>query len=261
MHSSDTNSDYPGVKNKLFLVTGASSGIGRETARLLDRLGARVILNGRNTERIEETLNMMQGKAHIISATDLLTIDIRQWLSELLQPIEMKLAGLAHCAGTHIFAPLRGFSSDALSTAFHESPLLAARIFHGVCMLRHREKHCSLVSMTSISSQFGIIGNGNYGAARAALESISRSFAIEFASHGIRCNTVSGGFMLGSGMTSGGSQLLGSQIMDKMSQTYPLGLGQVEDAANAIVFLLGTASRWITGTTLTVDGGISAKGA
>lgn len=66
--------------------------------------------------------------------------------------------------------------------------------------------------------------------------------------------------MTGSGMTGGGGRMLGANVLEQMAAVYPLGLGHVRDAANALVFLLGSASRWISGTILTVDGGLCAKG-
>lgn len=260
MSLSKNTVNYPGVAGRCFLVTGASSGIGRECALLLSHLGAVVILNGRNRERLEDTLSHMTGKGHLVAEADLRNIDFRPWLSELTEKIGMPLAGVAHCAGSHSFAPLRGFSPAKLQDSLQAHAGTTASLFYAVSRLKNREPECSLAVMTSVSAYFAVPGNALYGAARACMDSLCRSFAVEFAPFGIRCNSLCGGFMSGSGMTEGGGGLLGKEALERIAASYPLGLGHVSDAANALVFLLGTASRWITGTVLFVDGGHSIKG-
>ena len=253
-------SDCPQVAGKCFLVTGASSGIGRETALLLAELGATVILNGRNEARLEETRTRMKGEGHLVAPADLCATSCLPWLKELLNTMRKSLAGVAHCAGTHAFSPLRAYRAEALEETLRGQAVVMANLFHAVSRLKAREVSCSLVAMSSISAHFGIVGNGLYGASRAASESLCRSFAVEFAQLNIRCNMVCGGFMEGSGMADGGGALLGEDAKQQIAVAYPLGLGHVSDAANAIVFLLGGSSHWITGAVLPVDGGASVKG-
>lgn len=260
MNSCNQRIDYPGVSSKCFLVTGASSGIGRETALLLDALGATVILNGRDEKRLEATRSLMKGKTHHVAPADLRDIDPYPWMKDLVEATNVSLSGVAHCAGTHTFTPLRTLTEEAMNSVLHDCTTITARLFHAACRLKTRAPECSLVTMTSVSSHFGIVGNALYGASRAAVESLCRSFAIEFSRFGIRCNAISGGYMEGSGMTESGEAVLGQHIMTEMAAAYPLGFGHVRDSANAMVFLLGSASRWITGITLTVDGGYTAKG-
>ncbi|WP_300807480.1 SDR family oxidoreductase [uncultured Desulfovibrio sp.] len=259
--SSSTNApDYPGVAGKCYLVTGASSGIGRECAILLSQLRASVILNGRREERLQETRDLMEGDGHLIAGADLQTVDLNAWLNEQTDKAGVPLAGIAHCAGSHAFAPLRGFSPAKMQQVLQEHVITTSALFQAVVRSKKREKECSLTVMTSISARSAVPGNALYGAARACMDSMCRSFAVEYAPFGIRCNAVSGGFMTGSGMTGGGGRMLGANVLEQMASAYPLGLGHVRDAANALVFLLGSASRWISGTILTVDGGLCAKG-
>lgn len=261
MSCSSAVSDYPGVASKCFLVTGASGGIGGECAILLSELGARVILNGRNQDRLAQTRAKMAGNGHVIAPGDLKDMDYKNWLEKITAEAGMELAGVAHCAGSHAFAPLRAFGAQRLRDALEDHVISATSLFHAVSRLKQRAPACSLAIMSSISAHFGIAGNALYGAARACMDSLCRSFAVEFAPLGIRCNIVNGGFMTGGVMTGSGAAKLGAEAMDKIALAYPLGLGKVRDAANALVFLLGSASSWITGSILTVDGGQSIKGA
>lgn len=260
MDSYRNAAEYLGVAGKCYLVTGASSGIGRECALLLDSLGATVILNGRDKDRLADTRAAMTGENHVVAAADLCTVELRHWLGEQVERVDMPLAGLAHCAGTHTFAPLRAFSADKLRNALNSYTIMTASLFHSVCNLKQREAPCSLVSMTSVSSHVAVPGNALYGAGRAAIESLCRSFAVEYAPLGIRCNAVCGGFMEGSGMSGAGARLMGEEAKKRMAVSYPLGLGHVREAAKALIFLLGTCSSWMTGVILPVDGGLSIRG-
>lgn len=160
-------SDFPQVAGKCFLVTGASSGIGRETALLLAELGATVILNGRNEARLEETRTRMKGEGHLVAPADLCATSCLPWLKELLNTMRKSLAGVAHCAGTHAFSPLRAYRAEALEETLRGQAVVMANLFHAVSRLKAREVSCSLVAMSSISAHFGIVGNGLYGASRA----------------------------------------------------------------------------------------------
>lgn len=260
MDSYKSAAEYLGVAGKCYLVTGASSGIGRECALLLDSLGATVILNGRNEERLSETRSAMSGEGHVSAVADLSSLEIRPWLNEQVDKAGLPLAGLAHCAGAHAFAPLRAFSADKLRVALDNYTVMSASLFHAACCLKQREAQCSLVTMTSVSGRVAVPGNALYGAVRAAMESLCRSFAVEYAPMGIRCNAVCGGYMEGSGMSGAGARLMGEEAKNRMASFYPLGLGHVREAAKAMVFLLGACSSWMTGAIVPVDGGLSVRG-
>lgn len=260
MNISHGNFDYPGVKDRFYLVIGASGGIGSHCAMLLTRLGARVAINGRNIEKLKEIENKLVGENHIVAPGDLTALDYHTWLSSLIDKADKPLAGIAFCAGVNRPAPLRAFSPQKLLREFNEFTVIAASLFFEFTKLARREEESSLVAMSSVSAALAKTGNALYGAARAALDSLCRSFAIEFAPHKIRCNVVQAGFIKGTGITNRFVHIRGDEYKEKINERYPLGAGTPEDAANALVFLLGTASKWITGTTLMLDGGFRAKG-
>lgn len=253
-------SSYPYVANKLYLITGATGGIGSKCALLLAHLGAKVVLSGRNPEQLEKLASSLPESSYIIMQGDLEKIDTNEWLEELTTKADMPLSGVAYCAGINNLAPLRGFNKKRLMADFEDFTVRAASIFYGVTRLTSRTHECSLVAMSSISAHQAKPGNAFYGAARAAMESLCRSFAVEFAPIGIRCNSVCAGFIGGTKMTDHLLELKGKSYLDNIEDRYLLGPGKPEDAANALVFLLGSASSWITGITLLVDGGYSIKG-
>lgn len=260
MNICEDRCDYPGVSGKLYLVTGASSGIGRACAILLSRLGATAIINGRDNERLCQTAEEMSGESHILAPGDLLALDFAPWLREQCEKAGLPLSGVAHCAGNGRSLPLRGFRPEKLARELEEHTVVSAKLFQACAALKSRAPQCSLAVMTSISASYGIPGNALYGAARAAMDSLCRSFAVEYACLGIRCNSVCGGFMRGTAMTGHFLAFAGRQYLDKANEFYPLGTGEPQAAANALVFLLGSASAWITGIQLIVDGGYSARG-
>lgn len=260
MNSLSSRTDYPGVSGKCYLVTGASSGIGRECALLLDALGATVILNGRDEERLAATLSQMKGKNHVSAPGDLKELDFKKWLTEQSEKADMPLSGAAHCAGIYKFNPLRAYSDSKLEEVFRDHTVVNASLFNTISTLKSRAPECSLVAMSSISSHYGIVGNAFYGAARAAMESLCRSFAVEYAPIGVRCNMVVGALMQGSSMSGNYFKFMKAGAAEEYADLHPLGLGHVADAANAIIFLLGSASRWITGINLVLDGGYGVKG-
>lgn len=249
--------NYLGFENKTYLVTGASSGIGKNVAILLDKLGANLILNGRNEEHLQETYNQLQNKKnHILAIADLTQTDCNDFIKKYQTP-EKPIAGVAHCAGEYAFTPLRAYDPNQLLTMLNNYTVTMCNLFIACCKNK-KSSTLSLVTMSSVSTKLGVVGNAFYGASRAASESLCRNIAIEFASRNIRCNVVVGGHMINSKMGDGYLQ----QINDhsNLENRYPLKFGDTIDAANAIIFLLSDNSKWITGQQIIVDGGVSVKG-
>lgn len=260
MSQSANSCDYPGVSRKLYIITGATGAIGQATSLLLARLGAYLALNGRNRDKLEHLKKELPGSGHLLCEGDLTSIQFRDWLQEIVEYTGIPLSGIAWCAGVNRLMPLRGFSVKKIMAEVNDFAAAASSLFFETSRLKQRAPECSLVIMSSISAAQGIPGNGLYGAARAAMESLCRSFAVEFASLNIRCNCVRAGFIADTGMTSHLVRVKGEAYLEYIDRAYPLGTGKATDAANAIAFLLGSASRWITGSILQVDGGYAVKG-
>jgi len=246
------------LTDRTILVTGASSGIGRETAILLSQLGARLILVGRNREQLEKTLLVLDGTAHQVSVFDLSDVDeIPRWMKEV-SSANGPLDALVHSAGVQFTRPLRIISFeciDALMSINVSAAIFLAKAFRQkeVCA----QGGGSLVYLSSVMGLVGQSGQSVYSASKGALVTLTKSLALELSRENIRVNCVAPA-MVRTAMSEKMLQLLTPEQSEKIEAMHPLGLGNPEDVANAIAFLLADTGRWITGTTLVVDGGYTA---
>lgn len=236
------------LRGKTVLVTGASSGIGYQIALSCALAGASVVATGRDESRLSALLTEMDGPAHRFLLADLRDDSNVKTLASQIERID----GVVHSAGISALAPLR------LATRAHiESQMninyVAPMLLTQQLLLRNAISNAgSIVFLSSISAHIGVPGVCAYGASKAALEAMARGLALEVAKKAIRVNCVAPG-LVDTPMLKEARANVAS--LDQTLARYPLGLGQPADVAHAAVFLLSPASRWITGTTLTIDGG------
>ena len=239
------------------LVTGASSGIGQATAILLAELGCQVVLCARNEERLQATRAQMPGGGHLIKAVDLCKVEhIEAWLKGIAASVG-PLSGLVHSAGTHRTTPIR-FERPSI-----DDPLWCLNYHAAAALLTAfrkpsiRAPSASVVFVSSIVGLIGQPGISAYCASKGALIAYARAAALELAREHIRVNCVAPGHVHTMLSAAAESKLTETQVK-AIENGHPLGLGKPEDVANAIAFLLADTGRWITGTTLVVDGGYTA---
>ena len=245
------------LSDRSILVTGASSGIGRATSIILSQLGARLILVGRSVERLEETLTQMEGQGHRVEPFDLtVTQGIQEWLVALARQ-EGAMRGLVHCAGIRLTRPLRAFSTNRFEELMHVNLTAAIQLTQAFRRRGVFQPPASVVYVSSVMGLVGQPGAAEYCASKGALHSLSRALAVELAPEGIRINCVAPG-QVRTEMVEQMEQMLTEEQIGKIKSLHPLGLGEATDVAGAIAFLLADSGRWITGTTLTVDGGYTA---
>ncbi len=245
------------LRERNILVTGASSGIGRETAIVLSELEAKIILTGRDRARLEQTLGKMQGSGHRVEVFDLSDCEaIPAWLRGITLQTG-PLHGLVHSAGIQQTIPLR------VVTAAKIEDLLRTNVTSAIMLVKaFRQKGCSvnggsavlLASAAGLAGQSGITA---YSASKAALMGFTRSAAMEIAPEGLRLNCLAPGYVVTEMIESLRDNLSDDQFRI-IQEKHPLGLGKARDVALAAAFLLADTARWITGTTLVVDGGYSA---
>ena len=239
------------------LVTGASGGIGRETAVVLSSLHARIVLTGRNRERLEQTVSLLSGEGHHIEVFDLTQVeDIPKWLLTLTEQVG-PLKGLVHAAGKQMTSPIRLVkqteAGELLTTNLHSAIML----MRGFSQRRCHEPESSVVLVSSITGLVGRGGASVYSASKAALMGLARSLAVELAPERIRVNCIAPAFVR-TEMLAELEQWLPPEQYKALEKLHPLGFGTPQDVANAAAFLISEMARWITGTTLVVDGGYSA---
>lgn len=241
------------LEGKTILITGASSGIGRATAIECSKLGAKVLLNGRNEERLKETFNCLVDRESLILTYDLTKPEN---LESLSNNIEEPLDGLVLCSGKGFLSPVQFSSLDKFEEIFKTnlfSPIELLRL------LLKKKKFKSGSSVIAVSSMGGThlftIGNGVYGASKSALDSYMKFCARELAPKGIRVNTVLPG-MIETPFIHNGN--VSEEMHKKNMESFPLKrYGKPEEVAYAIIYLLSDASSWVTGTSLVIDGGRS----
>ena len=242
------------LTGKRILVTGASSGFGQAIALGCAKMGALVIATGRDGERLARTLEHLQAISpleHLAVIADLTEDSDR---AALVDSLGGQIHGLVHSAGTSISCPTRQFTEQVLRTLHRinvEAPmLLTQRVLRNNLMAEQG----SILFISSIAAHIGVAGVGAYSGTKAALIAMARCLAMEVCKRGIRVNCLAPG-LANTPLLELARQ--STATLDAQLARYPLGIGEPEDIAHATIFMLSGASRWITGTTLVMDGGIT----
>jgi NAD(P)-dependent dehydrogenase (short-subunit alcohol dehydrogenase family) len=246
------------LTDRRILVTGAASGIGLATCRLLSGLGARIAAVDRDAAGLERALGDFAGEGHTSHSFDLRDVAaIPAFMAELAAS-GGQLYGLVHAAGLSV-APTRLLAPDRYRDVLlvnTEAALALTRGFQNrkVCC----ENSASIVFISSVMGLVGSPGSAAYAMSKAALIGLTKSMALEYAPRGIRINCVAPGFVKTQRYDALAAMRDDSQ-RDEILAAHPLGLGEADDVANAIAFLLADTARWITGIVLVCDGGYTAS--
>ncbi|HKK10322.1 MAG TPA: SDR family oxidoreductase [Bacteroidales bacterium] len=238
------------LTGKIILITGGSSGIGAAAALASAEAGAVVYLNARNAERAEKVLKTLPGEGHQLLLGDLTDEDQRNHIVDELP----KLHGVVHSAGLTAHMPARFIRKKNLDQLFHVNyeavVLLTARIL----AKKKIEKGGSFVFLSSIATKYPYFGGAIYSGTKAAIEAYSKTLATELAPKRIRSNCLKPSFVKGP-MVEEAGKTISDDVLKNFEKMMPLGFGEPEDVANAVVFFLSDASKWITGTELILGGG------
>jgi NAD(P)-dependent dehydrogenase (short-subunit alcohol dehydrogenase family) len=240
-------------KNKHIFITGASVGIGKETAIQLSKSGAKVTLLDISEEGLKETTSILEGSGHHFFQYDLSDLEgIEQKVKEIVS-ICGPFDGFVQCVGIRSRRPVSLLTPKVLSSVMSVNFGSFIELVRCITKKNHFNEGLSIVGISSISSQRGGASVTAYAASKSAMDSAVRCLAKELAPKKIRLNTV----LPSQINTPAYADLLkmnGDTEDLTLSRQY-LGLGEANDVANAIVFLLSNNSRFITGTAIPVDGG------
>lgn len=237
------------LKGKTILVTGASSGIGRGIAVSCSRMGATIIVAGRNEKRLDETLSLMDKGMHTKMVCDL-TIQNDLIVSVSALP---NLDGIVHCAGIGQRIPSKQLQEenvdDVMSANFKAPVLLQTELLKQ----KKVNKAASIVFIASIASWSPSIGNSIYSASKGAIVSYAKCLSLELAPRQIRVNCISPAMVWTNLIIADG---LDEEQLKEDEKKYPLKrYGTPEDIANLAVYMLSDASSWMTGSNVKISGG------
>lgn len=245
------------LEGKTILVTGASSGIGRQCAIDCSKMGAKVVAIGRNKERLEILMSEMEGDNAYYSFDLQMLDDIKEFVSNIVATYG-KLDGFIHAAGIEVTNPVKLTKADDYESLFKVNCLSAFEIVKNLCGIKTFNRGGSIVLISSISGIIARNGLAAYAASKGALMSAARVMAAEMAPREVRVNTVSPGTILTPMMQKALDEMT-EEDKKKRIEGFPLGLGKTTDISNACIYLLSDASRWLTGQNLIIDGGYTVK--
>lgn len=242
--------------NKKILVTGASSGIGRQIALDTSRMGAGVCITGRNKERLYETFQQLdKNEGHQQVPADLNMADEIGFLASSVPQLD----GVVLCSGIMKTLPFKFIKEDDLNNVMQTNFTSPIMLLNSLVKNKKLKKNASIVFISSIGGNIiGTKGNGMYSASKGAINAIQKVIALELAAQGIRVNNISPGMVKTEMWNTDDATITQEQLLED-EKKYPLGYGDVTDVANASIYLLSDASKWVTGITLVLDGGFSIQ--
>lgn len=249
----ETSSFNPfSLAGKTILVTGASSGIGRETAVECSRMGADLVVTGRDTARLQETCSLLETSVKAQIVADLTSTEDVERLVAALPPLD----GAVLCAGNSTTLPLQFGTREKFDEMFDVNFFAPVELLRLLYKKKVLQKGASVVLIASIGGTHSFMpGNGVYGASKAALNSVMKYAAREYAPRKVRVNSICPG-MVDTPLIHRGT--ITEEQLAEDAKKYPLGrYGRPDDIAHGAIYLLSDASSWLTGHDLVIDGGFS----
>ena len=252
-------------ERKWVVITGASAGIGRATAIELSRRNARLVLMGRDPDRLAETVRHVEAEAEAAAEAPLTRVlDLTEHSRILPLVMEIReetgpIYGLFHCAGAIKTRPMHANTEDVVRFHLDIHVVAALEMARAICRRDVLEEDGgSVLFASSIYGRVGMPGQMSYCASKGAIAAAVRALAVELARRGIRVNSISPGLVM-TEMAEEALSVLSDEHVAALKDAHPLGVGKAEDVARAAAFLLAPQSRWITGADLVIDGGFTAR--
>lgn len=242
------------LEGKTILVTGASSGIGRGIAIECSKMGAKVVITGRNTNRLNETFLSLKGENHIQIVADL---SKENEIDSLVLQCP-QLDGCVNSAGIPKLMLVKYIRGEELNEIIKINTIAPILLTSALVKKKKLNKHSSIVFISSISGVYiSTLGESAYSASKGAIHGFVKGAAIDLASQKIRVNSINPGLVQTDILRLAEELFSEDQITEKLKQ-YPLKrIGQPQDIAYGVIYLLSDASSWVTGTSIIIDGGFT----
>lgn len=248
------------LDGKVIVISGAASGIARQCAINCSKMGAKLILLDLNEDGLKETMEMVESPdLHYLASVNLLDYDR---VSEIIKDAVSKLGrinGLLNCAGISTTNLFKLTKPEELDKFFHVNVYTGYFLAQECTKMGNLSKEGgSIVFFSSVAGSFGEVGKSTYGMTKAALLNLAKHLACELARKKVRVNSISPGAIC-TPINMNLPHMKDPEKRAALATQHLLGLGETSDIANACIYLLSDASRWVTGTNLFVDGGFSVR--
>lgn len=239
------------LNEKVIFVTGASSGIGKSIAIECSRMGAKVIISGRNEGRLDETFNELAGSGHIQIVADLSKEEEYLNLVKELPALD----GIVHSAGIIQHQPFQFINKESLEEIFTVNFMAPTLMTNAILRSKKLNKGGSIVFISSLAGLNVTYPSGSsYSATKGAMNGVMRGMALDLAPRKVRVNSICPGMI----HTNIMDDTVTEEQLVEDAKKYPLKrYGNPEEVGHAAVYLLSDASRWVTGSCLVIDGGLS----
>jgi len=237
------------LQGKKIFITGASSGLGRSIAIECSRMGAAVIITGRNKERLQKTYDKLTSSDNYQLVCDLTDKESFDRLCKELPQLD----GVVMNAGIPCSTPVKHNSNSYMRELFETNAFVNFNLSKFLLSKRKINKKGSIIFISSVASDRPYKGNSIYSASKGAINSFAKILALEVANKEIRVNCISPGII----PTKANDSAFSDEDLAQQNNQMPLGFGKPIAIANSCIYLLSDASEWITGINLVVDGGQS----
>lgn len=240
------------LKGKVVVITGAGSGIGRETAIIASKIGAKIIMLDISEEGLNETMTFLEGEGHSMYTINLCDNNQIAPLVKAISDDNGMIYGIVHCAGISSRKPLNVLTKDGFSKVMDINFYSFVELVRQASKKKYFTEGGSIVVMSSISSIKGYKAKTEYCVSKAAVDAFVRCMAAELSDRKIRVNSVMAAEVLTplALKTRETNAAVGASDFNP-----PLGPSEPYEVANIIVFLLSDATKTITGTSILIDGG------
>lgn len=237
------------LAGKTVLVTGASSGIGQAIAVSVSKMGASVVINGRNIAKLENTLAQQEGESNRFIAADLTKSEDIAKLADSVPQLD----GIVHCAGIGHRMPAKMLTENDIDTVMKANFNSAVLLQAALLTKKKVKKDSSIVFIASKAADYPSPGNAVYSASKGALISYARCLALELAPRGIRVNCICPA-MVWTDLIMQNEVTL--EQLQESEKSYPLKrYGKPDDVASLAIYLLSDASSWMTNSCIDLTGG------